>query len=265
MRSRAAALAAILPLATACAAVYPEAQTPLRDAPGGRELKPPPPEDLFFIALAGADVPERTRDGRMWHELGSKLPDPFAILFVNGKEIIRTNVETSTLHPTWPESSRGNFRVLPGDRIRIELWEAALVNKPMCVKDLGAVQAEWATRKQLDIDCESGAIVRLSFEPAHGKLGYGFFYEFRTASVGVTRVFEESPAARAGLKPGDELVLVGDRVAKTMKTTEVESFLGASRVEGVSLTIRHPGGEQVQVQLKEGGVYPLYAETAYAR
>ena len=262
MRSLAVAFAFVA-VVSGCAAVYPEAQTPLRDPPGGRDLEPPPPKDLFYVALAGADVPERTRDGRAWHELGSKLPDPFAILFVNGKELIRTNRETSTLHPTWADAPRGNFRVVPGDRVRVELWEAALVNKPMCVKDLGSVQPEWAARKELDLECESGAHVKLTWEPARGKLGYGFFYEFRTSSVAVTRVFEESPAARAGLKPGDEIVLLGDRVAKSMKPTAVESFLGASRADGVSITIRHAGGEPTAIDLKEASVYPLYAETAH--
>jgi hypothetical protein len=261
MRLLALSFAALLPLVSGCAVVYPEVQTPLRDVPGGREVEPAPPKDLFYIAFAGADVPELTRDGRQWHELGSKLPDPFAILMVNGKPLIKTNTETSTRKPTWADAPKGNFRIQPGDRLRVELWEASLVNKAMCVKDIGAVQNEWLAEKRVEVECESGAHITLTFEPARGQLGYGFFYEHRTMSVGVTRVFEESPAARAGLRPGDEIVLVGDRMATKMKPTELDSFLAASRGDGVRITTRR-GGEQKELQIKEAAVYPLYAEVA---
>ena len=261
MRLLALSFAALLSVVPACAVVYPEVQTPLREAPAGRDVEPAPPKDLYYIAFASADVPERTRDGRQWHELGSKLPDPFAVLLVNGKPLIKTNTETSTRTPTWPDAPKGNFRIQPGDRLRVELWEASLVNKAMCVKDIGSVQAEWLAEKRVEIECESGAHITVTFEPARGRLGYGFFYEHRTMSVGVTRVFEESPAARAGLRPGDEIVLVGDRMATKMKPTELDSFLAASRHGGVTLTTRR-GDEQKEVHLKEASVYPLYAEVA---
>ena len=46
-------------------------------------LEPPPPDDLLFLHVAAADIPKRTRDGRLWDEGGSGAPDPFVIVFVD--------------------------------------------------------------------------------------------------------------------------------------------------------------------------------------
>jgi hypothetical protein len=256
-RSLAAVLAAIA--VTSCAAVYPEVQTPLR-APNAT-LDPPPPKDLFWIAFKSGDVPEKTRDGRDWAELGSKLPDPVATLFVNGKELIKTNVQSSTLHATWEGSPKGNFRIKTEDKIHVEMWEAGLVDRPLCQRDMRGDEQDWVDAKQISIDCDSGAHVTIAWEPAHGRVGYGFYYELRTQSVYVTRVFEESPAARAGIKGGDELVNLGDRAAKTMSPADVQSYLAAPKREGIKLTVRTPGVAPRDIELKEGAVYPLFTET----
>ena len=244
-------------LVTGCAAVYPEVQTPLRDA---KTLEPPPPKDMYWIGFKSGDVPEKTRDGRDWQELGSKLPDPFAVLFVNGKELIRTNVQTSTLHATWDGSPKGNFRIQPSDRLRVEMWESGLVSRPLCVRDMRGEEDDWVAVKQISVDCEGGARVVISWEPAHGRGGYGFYYEHRTQSVFVTRVFEESPAARAGIKGGDEIQRFGDRVARDMQPPEVQSYMSAPKAEGVKLTVKKSYGSVREVELKEGAVYPLFSE-----
>jgi hypothetical protein len=251
----------VLSLATACGAVYPELSTPLRAPAAATPLEPPPPKDVKWIAIKEGVAPERTRDGRAWHELGSKKPDPYAILFVNGKAIIRTNPEGSTLHPTWPDSPRGNFRIAQGDKVRVEMWESSLTQRPMCVKDLGFESDDWTSAHQVAADCEGGARVVIAWEPAHGRLGYGFHYELRTYDAYVTRVFQESPAGRAGIKPGDQIVSVNDRRVKEMKEGELQSKLNAPTMDGVKLELVHADKSPLAVTLKEGAVYPLYSES----
>jgi hypothetical protein len=252
--------ASSLSILWSCAAVYPEAQTQLRAPNPNSELLPPPPKGVYWIAFKEAEVPEKTRDGRTWHELGNKLPDPQVTLFVNGKELIKTAGQNSTLHPTWPGSPRGNFRLNPGDRLRVELWEESLVKKPICVKEIGNSAEDWAAAKEIRLECDGGARITVSFEPAHGRVGYGFYYELRTQSVFLTRVFEESAAARAGLKTGDEVVRFGDKRARDMKPVEVQSYVNAPKMEGIVLSVKHPDGNTVDVTLKEEAVYPLYSE-----
>lgn len=257
----------VLPLAlsalvatTACSAVFPEVATPLRTPPAGKTMDPPPPKDVVYVEFKGGNAPERTRDGRPWQELGNKLPDPYAVLFVNGKELIKTNRQSNTLNPTWPDAPRGNFHIEPSDRIRVEMWESALVAKPMCVKDFGTPDPEWGTTKELVATCEGGAKIVLAWEPARGQWGYGFHYEFRTADVAVTRVFAHSPAARAGMKSGDLITAVDGRPTSQMKPGEVQGAFNASRLEPLKVSVKR-GGEEPSVELREGPVYPLFTET----
>ncbi len=245
-----------------CGAVYPEITSPLKVPPAGVTLEPEPPNNLVYLGFKEGQAPERTRDGRPWHELGSKLPDPFAILYVNGKELIKTNPQSSTLTPTWPDAPKGNYRIEKTDKLRVEMWQSNLVNAPMCVKDLGSPDEEWLAARQVTINCPSGARIVLHFAPAEGKLGYGFYFELRTQAVYVSRVYEESPAARAKLEVGDQIVAMGDKPVKLMSSGEMQSYVNAGKLEGIKLQVKKKSGDVVDVELKEGGVYPLFSETA---
>ena len=96
------------PLAGGCAAVYPELETRIGEAPAGMPLDPPPPDDRYFLQVLRGHVPERTRDGRTWDQLLGSLPDPYAKVLVNGVDLFRTNAQSDTLEPTWPGSPSGN-------------------------------------------------------------------------------------------------------------------------------------------------------------
>jgi hypothetical protein len=255
----AASLALALGLA-ACGAVYPELTTPMRMPVAAQQIDPPPPPDVFWVAVLDGVAPERTRDGRTWQELGGKLPDPYVVLFLNGKEFLRTNPQSNTLHPTWPDSPRGNFRVQRGDKLRVEMWHEALVRTPICVKNVGGDVDDWVETRKIHLNCEGGAEINIAWEPAHARIGYGFYYELRTENVHVSRVFEESPAARAGMKVGDQIVSVNGNLTRGMKAGEIQGFFNAQRTEGVEIEFSHGPGQNTTVTLKEGPIYPLFSE-----
>ncbi|HTM43799.1 MAG TPA: hypothetical protein VL137_02530, partial [Polyangiaceae bacterium] len=83
-----------------CGAVFPEVSTPLHEVPASKEIKPSPPADLMFLRVAGAHIPAMTRDGRTWKDEEGSKPDPFAVVYVGGKEVFRTRVESNTLDPS---------------------------------------------------------------------------------------------------------------------------------------------------------------------
>lgn len=246
-------------IATACAAIYPELTTPIRVPASTQQLDPPPP-GLYWIAIREGTAPEKTRDGRPWHELGGKLPDPYVVLFVNGKELLRTNPESSTLHPTWADSPRGNFRFGRTDKLRVEMWQSGLVKQPICVKNVPGDADDWAATRQIRVSCDGGAEVVIAWEPAHARYGYGFNYELRTSDPFITRVFEESPASRAGVRSGDQLTSIGGRSTHGMKAAELQEFFNMTRTEGVSFEVKHASGEVAPIQIKEGSIYPLFSE-----
>lgn len=245
----------------ACGAVYPEISTPVRSA-GTRRLDPPPPPDLVFLKFANAHIPKHTRDGRQWDSLGGEAPDPFAKLMIGEKEILATPVQPNTLSPTWPNQKLGNYRIPQGVPVRVELWDSnAINNHPICVETIGNLLAETSEEQNLDLRCDSGAMIEIVVQPAHAKFGLGLYYELGTDDVHVTRVIAESPAGRAKLMRDDQILRIQGRDVKGMDAETVRSLINANVATGVTFTIRHLGGSQAaDVTLKDGPIYPTVDE-----
>lgn len=242
--------------ALGCAAVYPEVTTPSRAAAPGQTLSPPAPDDLFYIRIQGATIPATTRDGRKWDAVGGDAPDPFVKVMAGDKELFRTPTQPNTITPTWPDAPRANYRIPKGTTVTFELWDANPINNhPICVKVVRGF-AEEARSGVLDIDCDSGAKLQVVAEPAHARIGLGMRYELRAQSVFVTRVALESPAARVGLRGGEQIVRIQGKEVKTMEEAEVRSLINASSPGGVALTIKKPDGSTLDLTLKDGPIYP---------
>lgn len=241
--------------AVGCAAVFPELATPMRDAPPGFQFDPPPPDELVYVAFRRAVIPNRTRDGRPWRP-GSGLPDPFAKLIVDGKDLIVTPVEGDTLTPSWPNQKRGNHRIRRNATVKVELWDSnAIQNYPICSKTVRDFHEQIAPEGRREITCDGGALVELTLEPAHGKLGFGLYYEIRTSRVFVTRVLSESPAARAGVRGGSEIVRIMGQSARGMEEGRVRSLMNSNDV-GLELDLLGPDKAEQRVHLKSGPIYP---------
>jgi membrane-associated protease RseP (regulator of RpoE activity) len=244
-----------------CGAVYPQLETPVRTPPGQVGLTPPPPDDLLFLKFAGAVIPTRTRDGRNWDSVGGSLPDAFAKLIVDGKVILETPVQSNTLTPTWPDQRKANYHVRSGAPVRVELWDSNPINNhPICVADVSDLRSDVSTEAPVQINCNSGAELKLVAEPAHGRLGIGLFYELRREEVVVTRVLKESPAARAGLTRGDQLLKIQGKPVKTMAEGEAQSQINANAATGVSLLVKKLDKSEQELNLKEGAIYPMVDE-----
>jgi hypothetical protein len=243
-------------LDSACGAVYPEIATPVRAA-GTRQLDPPPPDDIVYLKFASAQIPTRTRDGRQWDSVGGSAPDPFAKLLIDDKEILVTPVQANTLTPTWPDQHVGNYRMPRNVPVRVELWDSnAINNHPICVESINNILAEASTEQNLEIRCDSGANIELTVQPAHAKFGVGLYYELRTYDIFVTRVVGESPAARVGLKRGDQLLKIQGKVVKEMDEESARSLINSNVSTGVTLTVKHTTGAVDDVTLKDGPMYP---------
>ncbi len=103
------------------------------------------------------------------------------------------------------------------------------------------------------MSCDSGAFVVLEVEPAHGTIGVGLSYELRTDEVFITKVSRESPAARAKLERGDQLVSVMGEPVKTMDEKRVRSLINANASTGLKLTVRGKGESATRdVELRDG-------------
>lgn len=244
-----------------CSAVYPEISAPVKAPPSGRTLEPAPPKDLVYIVFSGAKIPEKTRDGRQWDSLGGSAPDPFAKLFLNDRELIRTPVQSNTLAPTWPDQRKANYRLPENGSYRLEVWDSnALNNRPICMKTLHDIRDDVGP-DPVEIDCDSGARVTLRVEPAHARWGLGFAYELRTqGSVAITHVVADSPAARAGLAAGDAVVQIQGKPVAKMEQGEPQSLINANADVGIELVLKGEDGQERKAQVKEGVIYPSSAD-----
>jgi len=253
-------LSAPLGLLAACGAVYPEVSTPARPVPPGRHVEPEPPGDLLFIVFDKVTIPKQTRDGRKWDAVGGAAPDPFAKLLVDGKEIIKTPTESDTMHPTWPTQVRANYRIEPGAKVVVEVWDSNPIhNDPICVIKVDSIHDK-ASDIASELLCDSGARVELRVESAHPKIGLGFAYELQSQAVKITKVIEHSPATRAGLAPGSEIVAIQGKQVKDLDADEIRSLINANGQTGLKLDIKLQDGTSKSVELKESAMYPAVSE-----
>ncbi|APR78949.1 Hypothetical protein A7982_04296 [Minicystis rosea] len=259
MKARFAASLLLTAILTGCPAVYPELGTRTRAIPAGQPLDPAPPSELRWLRFVSARVPERTRDGRAWSPSGK--PSPYAKLLVNGAELFRTPVQSDAFEPTWPEGPRGNFKIGPGDKLRIELWDNAAINdKPIGVRDVGSITEQNELDKQVRVLFDDGGEVVLAYEPAHAVSGLGLWFELHTDACFITRLLQGSPAERAGIQAGDEVIRIGAREVKKMTPDEVKSAFNAVPFDGLALAVKHASGTVTELTIKEGPIYPTFAQ-----
>ena len=238
-----------------CAAVYPEISAPVRNMPSGAVLNPPPPANLVYLQVEAAQIPRRTRGGTAWDATGAAAPDPFVVVTLQGHELFRTSVASNTFDPRWPDEAPNNTWMPPDALLEVELWDAnPLNNRPICVKRLRHWR-DWVKRDRLRLDCPGGAEITLAVEPARARKGIGFYYELRTSSVYITRVAEQSPAARAGLRKGDQITSIQGKPVATMQEGEARSLINAYAPTGLKLGIRTSEGDQI-LAIKDGPIYP---------
>lgn len=239
-----------------CSAVYPELSTPVRQPPAGYRFQPEAPADILYVAFTRATIPARTRDGREWDSVGGSLPDVVAKLVVDENDLVVTPVHANSLQPTWPEQKRGNYRISPKASVTVELWDSNPINdRPICLERIRDLHDVARGEGRLEVSCESGAYVELEVTPARGTIGIGMAYELRTDEVFVTQVAPESPAARAQLARGDEIVRIMGEPAKNMDEKRVRSLINANASTGLDLVVRSKGGAERQITLRDGPIY----------
>ncbi|WP_437478783.1 PDZ domain-containing protein [Sorangium sp. So ce1014] len=259
MLSKLLAAGSILLAAGGCSFLYPELATRLHEPPPGQELHPPPPEDVRWLRIVQARIPERTRDGRAWDPEAGGLPDPYARVLVNGEEIFRTKVQSDTLDPTWPDAPSGNFHISPEDRLRVEVWESdALLDTPIGVRDIGRPTDAQRAGAEIEVELDGGGWLTLAFEPAHAKLGLGFWYELHSGSAFIARTVEGGPAERAGLRKGDEVLEIAGRPVRRLSVAAIRGVFDAAPRAGLVLLVKHATGATERLRVHEGPIYPLF-------
>lgn len=246
--------------ASACIAPGTARTTRLVPPPSGAKLEPGPPAEVYWLRFKTAVIPPRTTGGLGWDD-DNGMPDPVAILSVNGKEVLRTTTDDDTLQPAWEEAPRGNFRIGPGDAAKVELVDYdGITSTRIGEGDLVLQPSDAVAGGSATVDLGRGARVVVAVEPARALYGLGFDFKFQDRTCYVTSFFAYGPAARAGLRNGDKIQAVNDQVLAELRTEEVKSLIRGVSPRGHALTLIHEGGTTEIVTVAEGPVYPLFSE-----
>lgn len=233
----------------------------------GAKLEPPAPPDLYWVKFTGAEIPDKSPGGQLWDDV-DELPDPFAVIYVDDREVLRGSTEGNTLSPTWPEGPSGNILLPRGSSFKLELFDAdalenTLIGRGKFVAPTTDELNEGFMWIQLEAASGGGARarrgrVKLSIEAPHALIGFGFGIEVDREKVFVTECLEHSPAGRAGVRKGDKLLAVnGVNIAPATESEGRSFFDGATSVD---VTLKHPNGPTQTIKLKQGAVYPLFDE-----
>jgi C-terminal processing protease CtpA/Prc len=69
-----------------------------------------------------------------------------------------------------------------------------------------------------------------------------------------------SPAERAGIAVGDEVVSIGGKQVTSMSTNAIRSAMNSIPKDGVAIVVRHEDGRSSSLTLKEGPIYPAFEQ-----
>jgi len=238
----------------------PPLATSLRPAPEGARLDPAPPDDVVWLRIRSASLPERNSGNQLWDDEGDG-PDPYVVLLLDGKELLRTGAASDTVKPTW-DAPAGNFRLPSDARLEVVVRDDDALGE-----DLLMGRAKFYAPTAADVDKGSmevgvgprGSLV-IEVEHAHALFGMGFDYWVQNGTLKVTEVWKHSPAGRAGIVAGDRIHSIAGKKVSQMKDRAVRSALNAVSSDAVRVVVEHEDGSTATVDINVGPVYALYDE-----
>ena len=241
-------------LGAAAGCVYPRKATPLLSVMHAPIDRATQPKNLWRLSVVSADIPAHKRSGMSWDDDGGK-PDPYLVLRIQDRERWHSSPVDDSLEPQFsqPPSNLGFAR---DARLRFELWDSdGMSADPIGIYE-GRAFAESIHGSDTTIKLDSGASLTLRLDPPEPKQGVGLAeYELRPRAVLVRMVTPNSPAARAQIRPGDQITAIDGKTLDKLAAQEVESALAlASQHQSELRLVR--GKSEIKVKLDNGYIWP---------
>jgi carboxyl-terminal processing protease len=107
------------------------------------------------------------------------------------------------------------------------------------------------------LDCEGGGRMELEVYPARPQFGLGFSYALRSNGSAITDVFEQSPAERAGVREGDEIIEVMGKPVSSLSAQQLKSTINANASTGLTIVLRTGQAAPRELRLLEGPIYSI--------
>jgi hypothetical protein len=244
----------VLLCANACA--YRHHTTPLQTVPNPPRASQEWPPGVYGLRLQQAEARQVKLSGLAWDDDGT-LPDVFARLFVNGRQVWQSEIVENDDTPVWNIGLPANV-VIPKDaHLRIELWDwdTPLSADPMGhVERRGLPNALPGTESRFVLN--TSAVVTLMVLAPEPRRGVGVSVELQPSELKVLSVEPYSPAARAGIKVGDRIVSIGHAKVSELTGDKAASELSLAVDRQHALVVTNAdGGESREVKLDQGYVW----------
>jgi hypothetical protein len=207
------------------------------------------PSGLWSFRFVEAELPELKGGGLPWDSDGTG-PDPYVRLVIDGRKVWESPVQKDTRNPHWNVTLPRSVYVPSGADFRIELWD----DDPASSDPAGALRRsglpETARPDALArLTLENRAVVSVVVSEPRPFKGVGIEFEQRSDSLLVLAVEPFSPAARAGIKPGESIVAIGPSRVAALGGARAASDLSLSAERGGTLTIADKQGKEREANL----------------
>ena len=237
---------------------YPVRGTTLSSVQGSPDAREKP-LDVHRVVFRSATIPPRTRDGVAWDEDGSP-PDVVARLFRGQELILEVAATNESLEATFPETPSANLRLPRNEELRLELWDDDGISE----RPIGIWRGRGLPRTALPgadarvtLEGRAQLVFRIVEPEMHRGTGIPEF-EVRKDALLVREVLPFSPAGRAGVKPGDRIVAIGDEVVAAVGGSRAASLL--SRAGSRRGTVLRLLREETAIEAELDGDYVWLAE-----
>lgn len=234
---------------------YPRRSTPLSEVADASNLDAP--ANLWRLRFTTAVVPPRQRGDRPWDDDGTP-PDPFVRLYRGDQKVYESPIARDSLTPTWDDAVTENLLLPPTQELRIELWDDDGLGLP---EPIGVWRGRGLPRTALPgadarVRLEGSAEVGFVVIPPKAHRGTGITeYEVRPDALHVLGVIPLSPAGRAGIEVGAEILAIDGEAIAALGTDAAVGKLSMAASRRSTLTVRHPDGRREDVRLDAGYVW----------
>ncbi|MGH8310493.1 MAG: PDZ domain-containing protein, partial [Steroidobacteraceae bacterium] len=195
--------------------------------------------------------------GLTWDDDGSG-PDPFARLYVDGRLVWESEVQENKVAPEWNAVLPRNVVIPPDGEFRLELWDW---DTAISADPIGRIE-----RSGLPTTMVSDAIARLQLDnfvtivamvsAPRAHRGVGVTVEVRPDALKVLSVEPYSPAARAGIRTGDQIVGVANERVAQLAEADAMSELSLAAERSYKLTVADAdGNNEREATLDKGYVW----------
>jgi hypothetical protein len=238
----------VLALCLTSGCAYPRRSTLTHAAPPSVQPQTTP-SHLWSLRFLDAELPEFKGGGLAWDSDGTP-PDPYLRLRIDGRVVWESPVQKDTRHPVWNVTLPRSIYVPPSASFRLELWDDDAASSDPAGVILRSGLPETALPNAVaHLNLDNLAVVTVTVSDPVAFKGVGLEFEQHSDALLVLRVEPFSPAARAGIKVGEQIAAIGPTHVEALGPARAASDLSLASDRGSQLTVIDAHGKVREVAL----------------